>query len=418
MIIDIINKKKKNIPLSTEEIYAFVDGVVNKKFLTEQISSFLMAVYFNGLTEREITDLTIAMAKSGLMVNLEEIGEPCVDKHSSGGVCDSTTLILVPILASLGIKVAKMSGGGLGFTGGTVDKLKVFKGYNTVLSMQDFIGAVKKVGCSVIAQSNEMAIADKILYHLRDKTATVDSLPLIASSIMSKKIACGAKILLLDVKYGDGAFMKTKEDAEELATLMVKIGNNAGIKTNAAITSMEQPLCYGIGNMLEIKDVLSILKGEENTLYEVAISLAAQLVLMRGKASTYEEAKKLVVETIKSGKAYNKLNEMVKNQGGEDISKLEFVYPQYSAQVVSNKEGYISKILTEKLGYTVAGLGEELNNGILLNNKLNDFVKEGDVLATIYSNREINEELKTKVQQCFEFSDKQIKLEKLIYKII
>lgn len=417
-INDLINKKKKNELLTKQEIDFFVDGVVNKTFLNEQISAFLMAIYFNGLTTPETVELTKAMARSGYMVNLDEVGEPCVDKHSSGGVCDSTTLILVPILASLGVKIAKMSGGGLGFTGGTVDKLKVFKGYKTELSMQEFISGVKKVGCSVIAQSGEMAVADKYLYKLRDKTSIVDSLPLIASSIMSKKLACGAKILLLDVKYGDGAFMKTKEDAEELAKLMCDIGNHSGVKTNAIITSMEQPLCHGIGNMLEIIDVLKILKGEENILSYVAKKLACQLLIMRGFAKDEKIAMEMVNDSISSGKAINKLNEMVTNQGGENIFDMKFEYAPNKVDVIATKDGYLTKVLTEKLGYKVASLGEELNNGIYLNFKLNDKVKKGDKLCTIYYNHKLDDDFIQEVQNCFVITDEQIVLQDLIYKIV
>ncbi len=399
-VYDIIKKKRDGGQLSKEEIQFLVDGYVDGDIPDYQMSAFLMAVYFNKMTDEETVNLTLAMANSGDTVDLSAINGIKVDKHSTGGVGDKTTLIVIPIVASLGVKVAKMSGRGLGHTGGTIDKLESITGYKTSLSKQDFFKIVEQVGASVIGQSGNLAPADKKLYALRDVTATVDCIPLIVSSIMSKKLASGSDAICLDVKCGSGAFMKSVEDATLLATQMVKIGKMSGKKMCALITDMSIPLGRAIGNSLEVIEAVEVLKNKnESNLKDVCVELASYMLYLAnyGEIAT---CKKAVLESIKNGKAFDTFKQMVKMQGGDqsmldDTSKFEGT--KYSFKVLSTQKGYISKIDAEKFGLACVRLGGgrskkedniDYSAGILLNRTVGDFVEKGEEIVTIYTNDE------------------------------
>lgn len=393
---DIIAKKRDKKELNEEEIKFLINGYINNEIADYQMSAFLMAVYFSGMTSRECKIFTECMLHSGDVMDLSKINGIKVDKHSTGGVGDKTTLIITPIVAACGVKVAKMSGRGLGHTGGTVDKLESIPGMNVALPLEDFFDVVNKVGCCVVSQSGNLVPADKKIYALRDVTATVESMPLIASSIMSKKIASGADCILLDVKVGSGAFMKTKEDAVELSKIMVNIGEDFKRKVVAVITDMDSPLGNAIGNSLEVWEACEILKGNgPKDLKEVCLYLASNMLFMAGKGSI-EECKNMVTESIKSGRAMKKLEEMVSAQGG-DLSRFEKDYVNSSKvkyEVVSNFEGYIEAVDTEALGRAAMILGAgrkrkedkiDYEAGIILCKKTNDKVMKGDVLAALYS---------------------------------
>lgn len=397
---DIIQKKRDGKELSKEEIEFFIDGYTKGEIPDYQASAFTMAVFFKGMTEEETTNLTLAMAKSGDTLDLSEIDGVTVDKHSTGGVGDKTTLIVAPIVASLGCKVAKMSGRGLGHTGGTVDKLESIKGFKVELSPKDFISQVKETGICVIGQSGNLAPADKKLYALRDVTATVDSIPLIASSIMSKKLAAGSQCIVLDVKTGSGAFMKTLEGAQALAECMVKIGKNAGRKVAAVITDMDIPLGTNIGNLLEVKEAVGVLKGEiDNDLKEVCTKLASNIVSMANNIDI-SQAEELVEEAIENGSAFEKFRELTEVQGG-DVSYIDntdnMPKAAFSYEVKAAKSGYIGFMDTEKIGTAsvILGAGREKKDdiidftaGIVLNKKTGDYVNENDVICTLYTNDE------------------------------
>lgn len=396
-VYDIIEKKRDNKSLNKEEIEYIINEYVSGKIPDYQMAAFLMAVYFNGMNGEECFNFTKSMLDSGERMDLTSISGTKVDKHSTGGVGDKTTLIVVPIVAACGVKVAKMSGRGLGFTGGTVDKLESIPGMNVSLSMEKFFEIVKNVGCSVVSQTGNLVPADKKIYALRDVTATVGSKPLVASSIMSKKIASGADGILLDVKTGKGAFMKTIDDAIELSEIMVKIGENFGRKVMAVITDMDAPLGNAIGNSLEVWESCEILKGKgPKDLKEVAIYLAANMLYMAGKGAL-EECINFVNEVINNGKAYSKFKEMISSQGGDlssfdnfDTLEKDDIY----YEVVSEKEGYISSMDAEKLGKAsmILGVGRlkkedsiDYKAGIILSKKIGDKVEKGDVLAVLYS---------------------------------
>ncbi len=395
---DIIAKKRDGAELSEQEINFFVDGYVNGEIPDYQVSALLMAIYFRGMTNEETVNLTKAMAYSGDTVDLSAFGKLSVDKHSTGGVGDKTTLIISPIVAAAGCKVTKMSGRGLGFTGGTVDKLEAIPNYKTELSREEFFSQVEKVGMAVISQTGNLTPADKKLYALRDVTATVESIPLITSSIMSKKIAAGAANIVLDVKYGSGAFMKNIEDAEKLADNMVKIGKMCGINTAALITDMNIPLGYAVGNSLELIEAVELLKGNSRgDLCEVSLCLAGNMLSLV-KGITTEEGISLAREAVESGAAYKKLLEWISAQGG-DISYIEntdtFDRAKYIDTVKATKDGYISQMNTQKIGEASMILGagrakkEDLidySAGIIIAAKTGDFVKSGDTLATLYTN--------------------------------
>lgn len=394
---DIIMKKRGGAELSREEIAFFVKNYTNGNIPDYQASALTMAIFFNGMTESETVCLTTEMASSGDTVDLSRFGKSSCDKHSTGGVGDKTTLIVAPTVASLGGKLAKMSGRGLGHTGGTVDKLESIEGYNTTLSPEDFFEQVEKIGIAVIGQSGNLAPADKKLYALRDVTATVDSIPLITSSIMSKKIAAGSQNIVLDVKVGSGAFMKTLDDAKALASAMVSIGKGCGRTVSAVLTDMDCPLGNAIGNSLEVIEAVEVLKGEKKgDLYEVSMTLAAEMVSQL-KAIDFESAKKECIQAIESGKALNKMREWISLQGGDarviDDTSL-FRKASFEHSVIANKSGYISSMDAEQIGNAAAVLGAgrisktdniDHSAGIILNKKVGDRVENGDVLCTLYT---------------------------------
>lgn len=397
---DIIEKKKLGQPLLKEEIDFFVRGYVAGEIPDYQASALMMAIYFQGMTERETADLTLCMAGSGETVDLSSIPGIKVDKHSTGGVGDKTSLIVSPMVAALGVHVAKMSGRGLGHTGGTIDKMESIPGMQTSISRERFLEIVREVGFSIIGQSGNLVPADKKLYALRDVTATVDSIPLIASSIMSKKIAAGSDCILLDVKTGSGAFMKSPEDSVKLARAMVAIGENAGRKTIALITDMDEPLGMAIGNAIEIKEVCQTLheKGP-NDLTAVCIELAANMLFLAGKGEL-SECRRAARSSIADGSAFQKLKEMVATQGG-DVSVLDepdrFEKAKVSAVVKAKKSGYLYSMNTEQCGIASMELGAgrekkedriDFSAGILLHKKVGDFVNAGEPLAALYSSAE------------------------------
>jgi pyrimidine-nucleoside phosphorylase len=399
---DIIFKKRNGEELSTEEISYFIENYTKGNIPDYQAAALAMAIYFQKMNKRETADLTMAMVKSGDTLDLSEIEGIKVDKHSTGGVGDTTTLVLTPMVASLGIPVAKMSGRGLGHTGGTIDKLESFKGFSVEMSEEKFIGNVNNIKIALGGQTGDLAPADKKLYALRDVTATVDNVSLIASSIMSKKIASGADCIVLDVKVGDGAFMKTPEDALELANEMVNIGSNVGKKTVAIISDMDQPLGFAVGNALEVEEAINTLLGRgPSDLLELCLALGSNMVVLAEKAKSLEEARNMLIETINSGKAINKLKEFVVSQGGDasfvdntdKLPKAKYILP-----VISDVEGYVSKINAQNIGLIAMELGAgramkedliDLSVGIVLNKKRGDIIKNGDIIAYVHGNDEL-----------------------------
>ena len=424
---DIIKKKRDGGALSKEEIDFFIKGYVDGSIPDYQASAFCMAVFYSGMTEEETASLTLSMAHSGDTVDLSRFGTLSADKHSTGGVGDKTTLIVAPICASLGCVMAKMSGRGLGHTGGTIDKLESIEGFNTALSPEEFFTQVEKTGIAVVGQTGNLTPADKKLYALRDVTATVDSLPLIASSIMSKKLAAGAHNIVLDVKCGSGAFMKTPEDAEALATEMVKIGKMCGRNTRAVITNMNRPLGNNIGNALEVQEAIDVLKnsGPED-LREVCLALATEIVAST-KGISREEATILTNDALTSGKAYNKFIEWVKAQGATQ-NELSCKKADYTYDVISETDGYIVSSDAEKIGISavILGAGREkkedtidMSAGIILNKKTGDKVTKGDTIATLYScNKNSFEGAKKQFLDALEFSENEPIKEPLIYKVV
>ncbi len=396
---DIILKKRNGYELSDEEIAFVIDGYTKDQIPDYQISALMMAIYFQGMSERETVTLTECMARSGDMADLSRFGKLSVDKHSTGGVGDKTTLIVAPVVAALGGKVSKMSGRGLGHTGGTVDKLESIPGYRTTLSEDEFLSQVEKIGIAVIGQSGNLTPADKKLYALRDVTATVDSIPLITSSIMSKKIAAGSHNIVLDVKVGSGAFMKSVEEAEILAKQMVQIGKGCGRNVAALLTNMDIPLGNAIGNALEVKEAVAVLKGQiKGDLYEVCVALATQMISLCFSLSE-QQAKQKVLDCIESGAAFEKMKEWISAQGGE-VAYLEDIslFPQceYVFKVLAETEGYISAMDAQKIGSIAVTLGagratknDEIDHaaGIVLSAKVGDYVRKGDCLCELHTNR-------------------------------
>lgn len=406
--VDFIQHKRDGKEHSAQEIGEWIEQYCKGEIPDYQMSAWTMAVYFNGMTAKEVAALTLAMARSGDQVDLSAIQGIKVDKHSTGGVGDKTSLIIAPIVAAVGVPVAKMSGRGLGHTGGTIDKLESIQGFHTELSQKQFVEQVNSIGVSLIGQSGDLAPADKQLYALRDVTATVESIPLISSSIMSKKIAAGADAIVLDVKTGNGAFMKTLDDSIKLAQAMVTIGSETGRETAAIISDMDQPLGYAIGNALEVAEVIDTLKGNGPAdLTELCLSLAAQLVLLGKKATDASNARQLVEEALQNGAALNKLRQLIEAQGGdgsviEDPKRL----PQalYTYEITSTEQGYVSAIGAEKLGLAAMKLGagrqtkdEKIDHavGIVLRKKVGDQVSKGEVLATLYVNTKVTDEHET-----------------------
>lgn len=409
-MVDIIEKKRDGQELTTAEINFFIEGYTKGEIPDYQASALAMAIYFQDMNDRECADLTRAMVESGDTIDLSAIDGVKVDKHSTGGVGDTTTLILAPLVASLGVPVAKMSGRGLGHTGGTIDKLESIAGFHVELTREQFIDLVNRDKVAVIGQSGNLTPADKKLYALRDVTGTVNSIPLIASSIMSKKIAAGADAIVLDVKTGDGAFMKTQEDAEELAHAMVRIGNHVGRKTIAIISDMSQPLGFAIGNALEVKEAIETLQGKgPKDLTELVLTLGSQMVILAGKAKTSEEAKEMLLDAIHSGKALAKFKEFLANQGGDasivdDLTKLP--QAKYKIELPAKQSGYISRMVADEIGVAsmILGAGRatkedviDLAVGLVLHKKVGDKVEEGESILTIYSNRENVEDVKQKL---------------------
>lgn len=409
-MVDIIEKKRDGKALSTQEINFFIEGYTKGTIPDYQASALAMAIYFQDMDERERADLTLAMVNSGDTIDLSSIQGIKVDKHSTGGVGDTTTLVLAPLVASLGIPVAKMSGRGLGHTGGTIDKLESIKGFHVELTKEQFIDLVNKDKVAVMSPSGNLTPADKKLYALRDVTGTVNSIPLIASSIMSKKIAAGADAIVLDVKTGYGAFMKTEKDAEKLAHAMVRIGNNVGRKTVAIISDMSQPLGFAIGNALEVKEAIETLSGKgPKDLTELVLTLGSQMVILADKAKNTDEAKQMLLHSINSGKAIAKFKEFIQNQGGdtsivEDTSKLP--QAKYKIELPAPKSGYVFRMIANEIGIASMLLGAgrttkddeiDLAVGIVLHKKIGDKVEKGESLLTIHSNKEDITEVKQKL---------------------
>lgn len=416
---DIIDRKKNGEELTKSEIEYFVGGYTRGEIPDYQASALLMAIWFCGMNDRELADLTLSMAHSGDMINLDAVDGFTVDKHSTGGVGDKTTLLVAPAVAACGGKVAKMSGRGLGFTGGTIDKLESIPGFNTSVGEKEFIDNVNKIGLCIAGQTGEIAPADKKIYSLRDVTATVDSIPLIASSIMSKKLAAGSKGIVLDVKCGSGAFMKTYEDAKLLAEKMTAIGQRAGRKTVALITNMDIPLGRAVGNALEVKEAVKILKNEQkDELYEVSVALAAHMLSLVNSKDIYE-CEKMIRLAIENGSALEKLKEAVGAQGG-DISYIDdtskFIDASVCIEYKAEKSGYINKIDAQKIGRAsvLLGAGREKKDdvidfgaGIYLCKKTGDEVREGDTVARLYTNKnEYGDSALAVIKEAFDYSQK------------
>lgn len=431
-IIEIIAKKRDKKELEKSEIDYFIKEYTSGNVTDYQAAALVMAIYLNGMSDDEITNLTLAMAHSGEMLDLSVFGKNVVDKHSTGGVGDKVTLILAPIIASFGIPVAKMSGRGLGFTGGTIDKLESIPGYHTDISTGDFINNVKNIGISLIGQTLNLAPADKKLYALRDAISCTDSIPLIASSIMSKKIAAGANKIVLDVTCGSGAFMKEYEEAEKLANAMNKIGKLVGKETICVMTNMEEPLGYAVGNNLEVIEAVKFLKGDMiQDVKEVVLELSAYMIKLADLGDNIEENRKRILEKITNGEAYSKFVQLVKNQGG-DISYLEdinkFEKSKYILEVKANEEGYISSLNARKVGELSGTIGagrvrkeDKIDEtvGIVLGKKVGDFVKVGEVLAYIHANdAKLGEYAVKELQDIYKISTKKIEKTKTILGVI
>ena len=419
-IINIINKKRLKETLTDEEIKYVIDGYLDGTIKDYQMSSLLMAILLNDMTNEEIYSLTKYMADSGDKLDLSSLGTSVVDKHSTGGVGDKTTLIIAPIVASCGVKVAKMSGRGLGHTGGTIDKLESIPGFTVNLSEEEFLNQVNNIGVAITSQTENIAIADKKIYALRDVTGTVESIPLIASSIMSKKIALGTKKLVLDVKVGTGALIKNLEDAKRLSNLMIDIGKHNDMEVICILTNMDIPLGNNIGNSLEIEEAIQILKDHKlGHLRDLCIELSTNMVSL-GLNISYEEAKEKVLNNLDNGEAYNKFLELVKYQHG-NIDSLPKSNNKY--EIKSMTEGYLVDIDAYKLGLLSMSLGAGRENkedtidysaGIIVNKNINDYIQEGDIIMTLYTNKEITEV----DNSIFKISDKQTNNNKLIYEII
>ncbi|ANZ32508.1 pyrimidine-nucleoside phosphorylase [Staphylococcus carnosus] len=409
-MVDLIDKKRDGESLSAEEIKWMITEYTKGNIPDYQMSSMAMAIYFQDMNNDERAELTMAMVHSGDEIDLSAIDGTKVDKHSTGGVGDTTTLVLAPLVAAVGVPVAKMSGRGLGHTGGTIDKLESVDGFHVEISEDDFIRLVNEDKLAVIGQSGNLTPADKKLYALRDVTGTVNSIPLIASSIMSKKIAAGADAIVLDVKTGNGAFMKTLADAEALAHAMVKIGNNVGRQTMAIISDMSQPLGYAIGNALELKEAMDTLRGEgPEDLTELVMTLGSQMVVLGGKAENLDEAHSLLQEAIDSGAALDKFRTFLSNQGGnpEVVDHPELLpQAQYQVELPAKESGVVTEIVANEMGIASMMLGAgrqtkeddiDLSVGLVLHKKVGDKVEEGESLMTIYSNTEDIEDVKSKI---------------------
>ena len=422
---DIIKKKRDGSELSDQEIRFFVEGAADGSIPSYQIAALLMAIYFRGMSDRETMTLTFAIRDSGDILKIDGYNGVRVDKHSTGGVGDKTSLVVMPIVGACGLKVAKMSGRGLGHTGGTIDKLCSIKGFNTSLTTRQFLQAVEDVGVAIVGQSKNLAPADKKLYALRDVTGTVDSIPLICGSIMSKKLASGADTILLDVKYGSGAFMPTKESALQLAEKMVEIGTRAGKNIGALITDMEQPLSDHVGNSLEVIGIIEVLKGKQNRLYNEIKEVAVKLLTLSGKYSE-EEAEKAFCFVVESGAALRKLAEMVHAQHGDESYILhpeKFVLGS-KYEVVAEKDGFVDKMNAANIGRAVTLLGGgrmkkedkiDFSVGVVMSVCLGSAVKKGDVLCTVYHNGKGLDEAVEMLKQSIHIGDKAPSAHKIAY---
>lgn len=430
-MVDIIEKKRDGFELTKEEISFFIKGYTDGEIPDYQVSALTMAIFFKGMTENERANLTMAMVESGDQIELSEIQGIKVDKHSTGGVGDTTTLVLGPLVAAVGVPVAKMSGRGLGHTGGTIDKLESVKGFHVEIKNEEFIELVNRNRIAIIGQSGNLTPADKKLYALRDVTATVNSIPLIASSIMSKKIAAGADAIVLDVKTGAGAFMKTIEDSRELAKAMVRIGNNVGRRTMAVISDMSQPLGYAIGNALEVKEAIDTLKGMgPKDLTELCLTLGSHMVYLAEKANSLSEARDLLEKAIKDGTALEKLKVFLSSQGGDasivdDPSKLP--QAKYLIELEAKEDGYVSEIVADEIGTAAMLLGAgratkesviDLSVGLVLRRKIGDKVMKGESLVTIYSNFEDVSAVMEKLYRNIKISPSKIEAPILIHEEI
>lgn len=429
-MVDIIEKKRDGQTLTKEEIEFFIEGYTNGDIPDYQASSLAMAIFFQDMNEEERAALTMAMVNSGDVIDLSKINGIKVDKHSTGGVGDTTTLVLAPLVAAVGVPVAKMSGRGLGHTGGTIDKLESIDGFHVEISEADFIKLVNEDQVAVIGQTGNLTPADKKLYALRDVTGTVNSIPLIASSIMSKKIAAGADAIVLDVKTGNGAFMKTLEDAEALAHAMVSIGNNVGRNTMAIISDMSQPLGRAIGNALELKEAIDTLNGHgPEDLTELVLMLGSQMVVLAERANTLEEARQLLNEAIENGSALDKFKTFLENQGGDaSVVNSPELLPtaEYQIDYKAKSSGVVSELIANEIGVASMMLGAgrqtkeddiDLSVGIVLNKKVGDKVNVGESLLTIHSNRENVDDVIKKLDESIEIKA-QAKTPTLIHKII
>ncbi|RIL72863.1 pyrimidine-nucleoside phosphorylase [Staphylococcus devriesei] len=429
-MVDVIEKKRDGKALTQEEIEFFINGYTKGDIPDYQASSLAMAIYFQDMNEEERANLTMAMVNSGDVIDLSLINGIKVDKHSTGGVGDTTTLVLAPLVAAVGVPVAKMSGRGLGHTGGTIDKLESIEGFHVEISEDEFVKLVNENQVAVIGQSGNLTPADKKLYALRDVTGTVNSIPLIASSIMSKKIAAGADAIVLDVKTGNGAFMKTLEDAENLAHAMVSIGNNVGRNTMAIISDMSQPLGRAIGNALELKEAIDTLKGEgPEDLTELVLTLGSQMVVLAKQAKTLDEARQLLLNAIKDGSALAKFKVFLEQQGGDatvvdDPDKLPTA--QYKIEYKAKSNGVVSELIANEIGVASMMLGAgrqtkedeiDLSVGIVLHKKVGDTVQVGEPLLTIHSNRQNVDDVIDKLDQSITIQEHS-EAPTLIHKII
>lgn len=429
-MVDLIEKKRDGQALTQEEIEFFITGYTNGDIPDYQASSLAMAVFFQDMNDEERAALTMAMVNSGDVIDLSDINGIKVDKHSTGGVGDTTTLVLAPLVASVGVPVAKMSGRGLGHTGGTIDKLESVKGFHVEISEEKFVELVNESKVAVIGQTGNLTPADKKLYGLRDVTGTVNSIPLIASSIMSKKIAAGADAIVLDVKTGNGAFMKTLEDAEALAHAMVSIGNNVGRNTMAIISDMGQPLGNAIGNALEVKEAIETLQGKgPEDLTELVMTLGSQMVVVGGKAKDLEEARTMLQQAIEDGSALETFRTFLENQDGDgsvvdDLSQLP--QAKYKIELPAQSSGVVTEIIANEVGVASMMLGAgrqtkeddiDLSVGLVLHKKVGDKVSEGDALLTIHSNRDNIDDVIEKLNQSITVSE-QGEAPTLIHKII
>ena len=401
-ILDIIAKKRDKKELNKEEIDFFVKGYTSGEVTDYQAAALIMAIFINGMTDLELYDLTFSMANSGEVLDLSEFGENIVDKHSTGGVGDKVSIVLLPIIASMGVPVAKMSGRGLGFTGGTIDKLESIPGYNTNIDINTFKENVHKIGISMIGQTMNLAPADKKIYALRDTISCVENIPLIASSIMSKKIASGANKIALEVTYGKGAFMKTLDDAKLLASKMEKLGEFAELEVKSIFTPMDEPIGYAVGNTLEMIEAINFLNGNDmpEDLRNIVLEIGSQMISLAGLGDDLLENKEKMLESIRSGLAIKKFKEMVKNQGG-DISYIEnpkkFKSAKYILEVKSDRNGIVRELNAEDIGRVACFLGAgrtkkddkiDMAAGIILNKKVHDYVEEGDCLCEVHCDDE------------------------------